>query len=249
LIRAERLLGGCLFALASALAAPEAGRADEQGPVDTALVLAVDVSGSVDPERYALQMQGIASAFIDAEVETNILAGRHHAMLVALVQWSDKPVVTIPWRRIASEDDATAFADAVRRAPRTAEEFTCMSRALHMIADKLLPLMPTETERTVIDVSGDGSDNCNPREKVDAVRDQLAAEHVTINGLPILEGDEADTLAAWYTAHVIGGPGAFIQPAAGFDDVGRAMRNKFALEISGLDATKRVAAVDNHSLR
>ncbi len=120
-----------------------------------------------------------------------------------------------------------------------------MSRALHMIADKLLPLMPAEAERTVVDVSGDGSDNCNPLEKVDAVRDRLAAEHVTINGLPILEGDEADTLAAWYTAHVIGGPGAFIQPAAGFDDVGRAMRNKFALEISGLDWAEQFAGSGN----
>jgi len=229
------------------LAPPGLGRADEPPPVDTALVLAVDVSGSVDPERYALQMQGIASAFMDAEVQTNLLAGRHHAMLVALVQWSDKPVVSIPWRRIASEDDAAAFADAVRHAPRTAEEFTCMSRALHMIDDKLLPLMPAEAERTIIDVSGDGSDNCNPLEKVDAVRDRLAAEHVTINGLPILEGDEAETLAAWYSAHVIGGPGAFIQPAAGFEDVGRAMRNKFALEISGLEGTERVGVIGDIS--
>jgi len=118
---------------------------------------------------------------------------------------------------------------------------------LHMIDDKLLPLMPAEAERTIIDVSGDGSDNCNPLEKVDAVRDRLAAEHVTINGLPILEGDEAETLAAWYSAHVIGGPGAFIQPAAGFEDVGRAMRNKFALEISGLEGTERVGVIGDIS--
>ncbi len=98
LIRAARPLERRLLVLALgwALAAPGPGRADEPPPVDTALVLAVDVSGSVDPERYALQMQGIASAFMDAEVQTNVLAGRHHAMLVALVQWSDKPVVTIP---------------------------------------------------------------------------------------------------------------------------------------------------------
>jgi hypothetical protein len=177
-------------------------------------------------------MQGIAEAFTDAEVQANVLAGRHGAMMVTLIQWSDRPVISIAWRRIASADEAAAFADAVRRTPRAASQFTCMALALRLIADKVLPLLPAPADRIVIDVSGDGQDNCNSREPVDMVRDELAHDRVTVNGLPILEGEEATTLEDWYRRHVIGGPGAFVLPAYGFDDVGRAMRDKFALEVS-----------------
>jgi hypothetical protein len=215
------------FVLVSALA-----RAAERA--DTALVLAVDVSGSVDPYRYLLQMQGIARAFEDAEVQANAVSGRHGRMLVALVEWSDKPVISIPWTLIASAEDATAFADRVLRTPRAAADFTCMAKALQVIADKLLPLAPMPAGRTVIDVSGDGHDNCNPERPVDTIRDELVALHVTINGLPILEGEEAATLDDWYRQHVIGGPGAFALPAYGFDDFARAMRDKFALEVSAV---------------
>jgi hypothetical protein len=95
-----------------------------------------------------------------------------------------------------------------------------------------MPFLPAPAEHTIIDVSGDGHDNCNPTVPIDAVRDQLVAADVTINGLPILEGDEATTLEQWYRDHVIGGKSAFVVPAHGFADVQRAMRRKFIAEIS-----------------
>jgi hypothetical protein len=200
--------------------------------VDTALVLAVDVSGSVNPERYRLQMEGIAAAFEDGAVQRVILSGWRRSMLITLVEWSDKPQTAIPWTRIASSADAVDFARRVRSVPRGADQFTCMARMLRFVADKVLPQAPARVARVIVDVSGDGRDNCNPPVPVGAIRDELVAEAVTINGLPILEGDEATTLEAWYGEHVIGGSGAFLMPAAGFADFARAMRQKFIIEIS-----------------
>lgn len=231
-------LGGALVpALAMALlalsgpstrAAP-AGRAEM---VDTALVLAVDVSGSVNAERYTLQMEGIAKAFEDPAVERTILSGPRRSMFVTLVEWSDTAAVTIPWTLITSTGDAQAFAEKVRQAPRADNHFTCMSRALQLVDDKVLPFLPAAAARTIIDVSGDGRDNCNSRPPVEAMRDRLVAEGLTINGLPILEGDEATTLEAWYKSHVIGGTSAFLEPALGFADFARAIRQKFIVEVS-----------------
>jgi Protein of unknown function (DUF1194) len=201
---------------------------------DIALVLAVDVSGSVNEQRYALQMEGIARTFEDGEIQRSILAGEHRSVFVTLVEWSNRPMVAVPWALIASVEDARAFAERVRHAPRGDDQFTCMSVALQVIGDKVLPFVPAPAERTIIDVSGDGHDNCNPQRSVDDIRDELVASGVTINGLPILEGDEAATLEPWYRDHVIGGRGAFLIPAAGFKDFERAMRNKFIIEISAL---------------
>ncbi len=232
----------CLAAvsLAAALLASDVpvGAQSRAEMVDTALVLAVDVSGSVNGERFALQMEGIARAFEDTAVQAAIISGPHRAIFVTLVEWSNRPAVSVPWTLIASAEDARAFAERIRRAPRADSQFTCMAAALQLIADKVLPFLPAPSERTIIDVSGDGRDNCNPQKQVDAVRDDLVGADVTINGLPILEGDEAETLEPWYRDHVIGGRGAFLLPALGFRDFGRAMRRKFIVEISIAPATR-----------
>lgn len=212
--------------------APAGGARAQAEMVDTALVLAVDVSQSVNDARFALQMEGIAKAFEDPEVQRSIFSGPHRAMFVTLVEWSDKAAVAVPWTLIASPEEAVAFAATLRKTPRKGAEFTCMSRALQLIGDKVLPFLPMPANRTVVDISSDGHDNCNLSPPVDALRDGLVAEGVTINGLPILEGDEALTLEAWYKAHVIGGASAFTVPAHGYDDFERAIRRKFVTEIS-----------------
>jgi hypothetical protein len=201
--------------------------------VDTALVLAVDVSGSVDEARYALQMEGIAAAFEDSEVQRAIVSGARGALLVILVNWSHEPQVMIPWTIIAGPEDARSFAAKVRAAPRRADDFTCMATMLELVADKVLPLAPLPADRMVVDVSGDGRDNCNPRTAVASLRDALVKADVAVNGLPILEGAEALTIEQWYRDHVVGGPGSFVLPANGYKDFGRAIRRKFILEISG----------------
>lgn len=222
-----------LAALLLALAAAPGPAGAQAERVDLALVLAVDVSDSIDAERYALQMGGIARAFEDPAVQAAMLSGPHRAMLVALVTWSTRAVVAVPWTLVTGPDDISRLAAEVRRAPRADKRFTCMSVALRTIADKLLPAMPMPAERVVIDVSGDGRDNCNPRAPVELLRDELTAADVTVNGLPILEGEEAGTLEDWYRDHVVGGPGGFLLPARGFADFERAIRRKFLTEISG----------------
>jgi hypothetical protein len=223
-----------LLAIAAAVAAPGSVRAANApaAAADLALVLAVDFSNSMTTAQYELQMSGLAAAFGDRSVQNAMLSGAHGATLVTLVAWSDKPRVAIPWTRIGSEADAVAFGERVLGAPRLLGNFTCMADAMRFIEDRVLPLLPAPAERRVVDVSGDGRENCNPEKPVDAVRDELVAEGVTINGLAILEGAEADILENWYTEHVIGGPFAFVLPAAGYKDFARAIRRKFIAEIS-----------------
>lgn len=199
--------------------------------VDLALVLAVDTSSSVNAERYRLQMDGIARAFEDPAVHQTILAGKHGAIAVALVQWANTPLVSLPWVVLDSPETARAYAVKIRTVSRFPGDFTCMALAMKVIDDRVLTLMPYRADRVVVDVSGDGRDNCNAVPSVAGVRDDLVASGVTVNGLPILEGDEANSLERWYLDNVIGGPGAFLIPAFGFADFQRAIREKFLEEL------------------
>lgn len=204
--------------------------------VDTALIVAVDVSNSVDERRYRLQMEGIAKALEDLQVQKAIFDGPQGGILFGMITWSDRPNFIVPWQRITSKDEAASVARQVRALPHQGGEFTCLSKMLRNVSDKIVPQLPAQALRVVVDVSGDGSDNCNPEEPVALVRDELASYGVTVNGLPILEGDEADTLEDWYHQNVKGGPSGFVLPAEGYDDFGRAIRQKFVIEISDLPA-------------
>lgn len=203
--------------------------------LDTALIVSVDVSNSVDEHRYKLQMEGIATALEDPQVINAILNGPNGGILFSMVTWADRPSIGIPWVKIASAADAKAVAAKVRALPRQGGEFTCMARMMRFVSDKIVPQVPIKTAKIVLDISGDGSDNCNPEQPAEQLRDELVdQQRVTINGLPILEGKEAETLQPWYEANIMGGPGAFVLPAEGFNDFGRAIRQKFVVEISAL---------------
>ena len=108
-----------------------------------------------------------------------------------------------------------------------------MGKMMRFLADKVVTQIPEKALRVVIDVSGDGRDNCNPDQPVKGVRDELVRDWVTINGLPILEGKEGATLEDYYRENVQGGGGSFVLPAEGFGDFGRAIRQKFVVEVSG----------------
>lgn len=226
---ATRIAG---FALLAAAWSASAGWAQEPPGVDLALVLAVDISDSIDPGQYRLQMAGIAQAFEDRDVQDAILSGLHGAIIVSLVEWSDAPRLSVDWTPISTRLDAIAFAEKIRNLPRHAGKFTCMAGALRYIEDRVLPLQPLRAERRIVDVSGDGTENCNPEHPVDSVRDQLVAEGVTINGLAIAGVETPGEIEAWYRDHVIGGPFSFVLTAAGFEDFPRAIRRKFLVEIS-----------------
>lgn len=242
-----------LLLLTAAAAAPVPAAAQE---VDTALAVAVDVSQSVDAKRYQLQMEGIALALESPEVVTAITSGQRAAILFAMIAWSDAPQMVVPWQPIASVNDARRVAALVRAVPHKGGEFTCLARMMRNFGDSVLPAVPMPAARVILDVSGDGIDNCSVRTAIDAERDRLVAAGVTINGLPIMvpgendivgegayrapgfgfdrvgPGTDATTLDAYFTEHVIGGPGAFILPAQGYEDFTRAIKRKFVVEIS-----------------
>ena len=222
-----------------------ASAADEaavtEAEVDTALVVSVDVSNSVDEHRYQLQMGGIASALEDDGVMDAILSGPQGGIAIAMVVWADRPKTAIPWTVIRNKEDAAAVAKKIRALPREGGEFTCVASMLRNVADKLVTQIPVKAARTIVDVSGDGSENCNPVEPIQSIRDELVDAGVTINGLPILDGKEKATLEKWFTDNVRGGPSGFVLPAIGFDDFPRAIRQKFVIEMSAMELGMKAA--------
>jgi hypothetical protein len=114
----------------------------EAPPVDTALVVSVDISNSVDDARYRLQMGGIAKALEDRGVIEAITGGSGGGILFSMVTWADTPSFVIPWVRIANKADSFAVAKRVRSLWRQGGEFTCMTRMLRSVNDKIVPQIP-----------------------------------------------------------------------------------------------------------
>ena len=244
-------------ALAALLVGAAPARAAES--VATALIVSVDVSQSVDDARFTLQMEGIAEALEDPGVLAAI-TGNAGGILFAMVTWADRAGMPVPWRRITNKAEAAAAAAAVRATPRQAGEFTCVGQMFRTVAASVIPAMPMPADRIVVDVSGDGIDNCTDPDAMEAERRDVLALGATINGLPILVPGENDVVGAgayrapgygmrptplpqdrtsleqWYRAHVVGGPTSFLLAAAGYGDFSRAMRRKFVIEISALEA-------------
>ena len=216
--------------------------------VDTALLVSVDVSNSVDEARYRLQMEGIAKALEDPGVISAITTGPQAAILFSIMTWADRSEITLPWVRISNAMEAKAVAARIRKLPRAKGEFTCLARMLRNVSDKVVPQIPANATRVVVDVSGDGRDDCNPEQPAEKVRDELVGQKVTVNGLPILDGDEAKTIEDWYREHVMGGLGSFVIAANGYGDFERAIRQKFVVEISFIIAKTRAAALPSQPL-
>jgi Protein of unknown function (DUF1194) len=196
-------------------------------------------------------MEGIAKALEDPGVIEAITGGSQGGILFSMVTWADTPSFVIPWIRIANKADALAAAKRVRSLPHQGGEFTCMTRMLRSANDKIVPQIPAKASRIIIDVSGDGPDNCNADEPIENVRDELVRNGVTINGLPVLLDTPEDSvllpkavaggrppLEQWYRDHVRGGPSGFVLPAQGYGDFERAIRQKFVIEVSGLASPK-----------
>jgi len=205
---------------------------DDSPKVDAALILSVDVSSSVDEKRYQLQMGGIAAALEDDEVIKTVLGGANGSILVAMVTWADRPKLSVPWTVVSTPEQSKALAATIRRLPQQEGEFTCLARMTRYLADKVVSRMPARADKIVVDVSGDGPDNCNTGQLIETSRADLFGSGVTINGLPILDGKDAAIIEQYYKESVIGGPGAFIVAAKGYDDFARAFRQKFVVEIS-----------------
>jgi hypothetical protein len=214
-----------------------AARADE--PVDVALVLAVDVSRSIDEDEARLQREGYRAAVSDPKVIEAVRGGMLGSIAIAYVEWAgiEYQRTVIPWMRIASQRDADLWAETLMNAPRASLSWTSISGGVEF-SRALIAQCPNEATRKVIDVSGDGVNNSGP--PAEQARDRAVAEGITINGLPILNDRPTFgrpppmPLDQYYRDSVVGGPGAFVIAAEDFEAFGNAVRRKLIREIAGL---------------
>lgn len=225
-------LSSTVAVISTACAAPVA--------VDLELVLAVDVSRSVDPEEAALQRTGYVSAFRHPSVIDAIKHGPLGRIAVVYIEWGayGNTNLVIDWTQIGDKESAEKFADKLQNSPRLVARRTSISGAMDISA-ALLSSNNFRGKRRVIDISGDGANNSG--DLVDAARDRTVARGITINGLPILNDRESpfgnrqiESLDLYYRDCVIGGPGAFHIVAKDFKDFSRAVLRKLILEIAGI---------------
>jgi len=204
--------------------------------VDLKLVIATDVSGSINDEEARIQREGTAEAFLDPDVVKAISSGSLGRIAVAMIDFSSPEYdkVVLDWHIIRDKASATAFAEQVRNTPRTPGRRTSVSSALELgsllIESSEKDIVAT---RKVIDVSGDGPNNDgNPMREA---HDRVIAQGIVVNGLPVMD-DNANgyfpNLDKYYSACVAGGRGSFVVVVRAFKDFGAAMRHKLILEIS-----------------
>ena len=210
--------------------------------IDVALVMAVDVSRSIDEDEARLQREGYRMAVSDPVVIAAIRGGMIGAVGIAYVEWAgiEYQRTIIPWRRIASAAEAEAWAAELAAAPRASLSWTSISGAIRH-SRQVMAECPWEPTRKVIDVSGDGVNNSGP--PADRQRDAAVAEGITINGLPIVNDRPTFgrlppvPLDDYYRENVIGGDGHFMIVAEDFESFGVAVKRKLIREIAGLPAS------------
>lgn len=244
----RRVLVVSILAAAGALASG-APAAQAQGlPVDLELILAVDCSGSVDEVEAQLQREGYIAALTSDRVINAIKSGENRRIGVAYVEWAGETYqrIIVDWTIIEDLDSAKAVAAKIAASPYMAIRWTSISAAIDFSV-ALFQKSPFESQRRVIDVSGDGKNN-NGRDVVSA-RDAAVASGIIINGLPILNSREGGfgsgmrgfpsdpDLDTYYQNFVIGGPGSFMVPAESFDTFLQAIQSKLIREVANLDYT------------
>jgi len=205
--------------------------------VDIALVIATDVSYSVDENEAHFQRQGAVAAFRNPDVVKAIQSGPRGRIAVAYIDFATVGAnkIIANWHVVHDKASAEQFAAIVEAAPRTLGVNTSISSGIEL-AQQLLETASYRAEKRMIDISGDGPNN--EGHMVDRARDEALARGIIINGLPIMTpADQFDIyylpdLDKYYAGCVIGGPGSFIQVAHGYEDLERALRRKLILEIS-----------------
>ena len=226
--------------IAAALAALLPWRADAAPPVDVALILAVDVSYSMDEDEQKLQREGYAAGLTSAEVLSAIARGRHGRIALAYVEWAGaiEQQVLIDWRIIDGRASAEAFVAELLAKPYRRVSRTSISGAL-LFAAPLFDKSGIDAARRVIDVSGDGPNNQGI--PVTQARDDVVGRGIAINGLPIVIKRpyramfDIENLDVYYRDCVIGGEGAFVIPVHDLANFGEAVRMKLTLEIAGTE--------------
>jgi hypothetical protein len=225
----------CAAALLAAALSPPARAADL--PVDLELILAVDISFSMDDDEQQLQRAGYVAAITNPDVIAAIGRGLNGRIALSYVEWAgpERQQVVVDWRVVDGPASAQAFAATLAAAPLAQFRGTSISGSLAFLKPRFEG-NGFEAPRHVIDVSGDGPNNMGI--PVEAARDAVVAAGITVNGLPIMikraSGFAAiENLDVYYEDCVIGGPGAFVVVVHGAGQFAEAIRRKLVLEIAG----------------
>jgi hypothetical protein len=226
--------------LLALLAFPGWAQAQAQ-TTDLLLVLAADVSRSIDEAEFDMQRKGYSAAVTDPRVLAAIRSGTTGTVAICFVEWAGagEQNVVADWTVIRDDEDAGALAAAILAAPRSFIGRTSISGAIDFAMERFAAAQP-RANRRIIDISGDGTNNSG-RPVTDA-RDQALAQGVTINGLAIINDkpnpgyafhtQPPGGLPEWYRQNVIGGPGSFLRVVTDFHSFADAMTNKLVSEIA-----------------
>jgi hypothetical protein len=230
--------------------APARQLADKEATasVDVELVLAVDVSYSMDMDELAIQREGYAQAIVSKEFLQALKSGPHGKISVTYFEWaaSTDQKIIIPWRLIDGPETADAVANEIMKTPIRRASRTSISGAINF-AMPLFDENPHRGLRRVIDISGDGPNNNGG--PVVVARDAALEKGVVINGLPIMVKEpsystmDIDNLDAYYEDCVIGGPGSFVVTIKEREKFKEAIRTKLLLEIAGRTPERPVVPV------
>jgi hypothetical protein len=239
-----RILAVCLLVLL----VPAAGA--QTGPngvgVDVELVLAVDVSGSMDDEEHALQRAGYVDAIRHPDFWRAVSSGGWQRVALTYVEWAGPTgqVTVVDWTLIDSAQSARAFSDTLSAIPIAYIRGTSISGAL-IYSSGLFDGNGFSGQRRVIDISGDGPNNRG--ERVDDIRDAVVARGIIINGLPIMLRPSASLvgLDIYYADCVIGGPGAFVLPVRKPEELGEAIRRKLVLDLASGNGSDTIIPVQD----
>jgi hypothetical protein len=223
-------------------------------PVDVELVLAVDISYSMDPEEQELQREGYVAALTSREFMQALREGMHGKVALTYFEWAGpfEQKVLVPWRLIDGPETADAFANDIARTPFRRASRTSVSGAINY-GKLLFDASGYRGIRRVIDISGDGANNSGPL--VTLARDDTVAAGITINGLPIMLKRpnsftmDLEHLDIYFEDCVIGGPGAFVIPIRRRDQFKEATRTKLVLEIASRLPERRVVPVQARTPR
>jgi hypothetical protein len=247
------IAGGAVAVAGWGLAAPTpavvfADKSPTAIPVDVELVIAVDVSNSMDPEEQALQREGYILGLTSREFLQALRNGNHGRIAVTYFEWAglyDQKII-LPWQLIDGPQSAEAVTNEIKRTPYRRAPRTSIFGALQF-AKPLFDSSGYGGLRRVIDVSGDGSNNIGP--PVTIMRDEVLAAGITINGLPIMlsrgygTGPSIPNLDVYYEDCVIGGPGSFVIAIKEREQFKEATRTKLVQEIAGLPTKPRIVPV------
>jgi len=214
-----------------------------QEPVDLALVIAVDVSRSMDDEEFRLQRNGYIEAIRHPDFIRAATSGGEGRIALAYVEWAGRLTqrVVVPWRIIDGPKAADDFSTALEAEPIDIGRGTSVSSAM-AFASTLLHSQPFGGAREVIDISGDGPNNYGP--PVAQARDRALSAGIVINGLPIVirPSPIVPDIVSYYSDCVVGGPGSFVLPVRTVDGFSEAIRRKLILEVAGREPAQIVPA-------